>query len=176
MLDTAMKNWRSVKWEHGAVRYGFVTKADGTQMPRYHDSDVAAIGYAISNLLMEEGIFDENFNQIDFEDMVFIDDSVQGEELVEGTSRLDTLEEVAAALKLDGLGDLQSLIDSLDVSNVFVNVADLGIGEPISDEFKKTHSMEQLPGSKCPHCGANAVIKKDGCSFCTACGVEGSCG
>jgi len=31
-------------------------------------------------------------------------------------------------------------------------------------------------GSKCPECGAHAVIRKDGCSFCTACGYIGSCG
>lgn len=31
-------------------------------------------------------------------------------------------------------------------------------------------------GKKCPECGAHAVIKKDGCSFCTECGHMGSCG
>ena len=31
-------------------------------------------------------------------------------------------------------------------------------------------------GKKCPECGAHAVIKKDGCSFCTSCGHMGSCG
>ena len=31
-------------------------------------------------------------------------------------------------------------------------------------------------GSKCPDCGAHAMIKKDGCLFCTACGYVGSCG
>ncbi|GGH54697.1 ribonucleotide reductase [Comamonas phosphati] len=31
-------------------------------------------------------------------------------------------------------------------------------------------------GSKCPECGAQAVIQKDGCSFCTACGYIGACG
>lgn len=33
-----------------------------------------------------------------------------------------------------------------------------------------------VSGSKCPECGARAVIKKDGCSFCTECGHLGSCG
>jgi ribonucleoside-diphosphate reductase alpha chain len=33
-----------------------------------------------------------------------------------------------------------------------------------------------MSGKKCPDCGAHAVIKKDGCSFCTACGYIGACG
>ena len=32
------------------------------------------------------------------------------------------------------------------------------------------------PGKLCPECGVHAVIKKDGCSFCTACSAIGSCG
>lgn len=31
-------------------------------------------------------------------------------------------------------------------------------------------------GKKCGECGASAVIKKDGCDFCTNCGNLGSCG
>ena len=31
-------------------------------------------------------------------------------------------------------------------------------------------------GSPCGECGANSVIKKDGCKFCTSCGWQGSCG
>ncbi|WP_417285200.1 adenosylcobalamin-dependent ribonucleoside-diphosphate reductase [Comamonas sp.] len=37
-------------------------------------------------------------------------------------------------------------------------------------------SNSALMGGKCPECGAHAVIKKDGCSFCTACGHIGACG
>lgn len=33
-----------------------------------------------------------------------------------------------------------------------------------------------LSGAKCPECGAHAMIRKDGCDFCTACGHIGSCG
>lgn len=33
-----------------------------------------------------------------------------------------------------------------------------------------------MGGGKCPECGAHAVIPKDGCSFCTACGYVGACG
>jgi ribonucleoside-diphosphate reductase alpha chain len=33
-----------------------------------------------------------------------------------------------------------------------------------------------IHGRKCATCGANAVIRKDGCDFCTACGEIGACG
>ena len=35
---------------------------------------------------------------------------------------------------------------------------------------------DPVSGKKCPDCGAHAMIKKDGCNFCTACGYVGSCG
>lgn len=37
-------------------------------------------------------------------------------------------------------------------------------------------AMEVRPGKRCPECGNYAVIRKDGCDFCTACGVVGGCG
>ena len=33
-----------------------------------------------------------------------------------------------------------------------------------------------MAGRKCPECGAHAVIRKDGCEYCTACGHIGACG
>jgi ribonucleoside-diphosphate reductase alpha chain len=33
-----------------------------------------------------------------------------------------------------------------------------------------------MQGMLCGECGNHAVIKKDGCDFCTACGAVGSCG
>jgi len=33
-----------------------------------------------------------------------------------------------------------------------------------------------MKGSRCPECGNHAVIKKDGCEFCSACGWVGVCG
>lgn len=38
------------------------------------------------------------------------------------------------------------------------------------------HPHQVMSGKKCPECGAHAVIKKDGCSYCTSCGYLGSCG
>jgi ribonucleoside-diphosphate reductase alpha chain len=31
-------------------------------------------------------------------------------------------------------------------------------------------------GKTCPECGHAAVIRRDGCDFCTACGYTGACG
>ncbi|MGE0387960.1 MAG: adenosylcobalamin-dependent ribonucleoside-diphosphate reductase [Gammaproteobacteria bacterium] len=33
-----------------------------------------------------------------------------------------------------------------------------------------------MPGRPCRSCGASALIRKDGCDFCTACGELGACG
>ena len=34
----------------------------------------------------------------------------------------------------------------------------------------------RLAGKKCPECGAHAMIRRDGCDYCTACGHVGVCG
>ena len=36
--------------------------------------------------------------------------------------------------------------------------------------------LHLMAGKKCSECGNRAVIKKDGCEFCTACGAIGACG
>jgi ribonucleoside-diphosphate reductase alpha chain len=33
-----------------------------------------------------------------------------------------------------------------------------------------------IAGKECSECGAHAVIRKDGCDFCTNCSALGSCG
>jgi ribonucleoside-diphosphate reductase alpha chain len=33
-----------------------------------------------------------------------------------------------------------------------------------------------MAGKKCPECGAHALIKRDGCEYCTSCGHLGACG
>jgi len=36
--------------------------------------------------------------------------------------------------------------------------------------------LRLLPGKKCPECANRAMIRKDGCDFCTDCGYTGACG
>ena len=40
----------------------------------------------------------------------------------------------------------------------------------------RTPRCKTLPGKKCPECGNKALIRKDGCEFCTECGYTGACG
>ena len=55
----------------------------------------------------------------------------------------------------------------------FKSSEDFAIGE-IDSQKSATGSL--MAGKKCPDCGAHAMIKKDGCDYCTSCGYVGSCG
>ena len=37
-------------------------------------------------------------------------------------------------------------------------------------------ALEAAPGARCAECGSYAVVPRDGCEFCTACGAVGACG
>jgi ribonucleoside-diphosphate reductase alpha chain len=54
-LERALSDMRKVAWDRGPVRLGTHQKADGTQVPMWHDSEVAAIAYAIQNILARRG-------------------------------------------------------------------------------------------------------------------------
>lgn len=60
----AIKNMREQTWAHGQVQYGYYVKADGTKVPRWHDSDVAVVGYAIQDLLTQRGFLDADGEQV----------------------------------------------------------------------------------------------------------------
>ncbi len=56
-------------------------------------------------------------------------------------------------------------------------VAEMGVLEvPEDDRNAAAFDYRPLPGRVCKECGNAAVIKKDGCEFCTACGAIGACG
>jgi ribonucleoside-diphosphate reductase alpha chain len=50
-LDRALSDMRKVAWDRGPVRLGTHQKADGTHVPQWHDSEVAAIAYALQKLI-----------------------------------------------------------------------------------------------------------------------------
>jgi ribonucleoside-diphosphate reductase alpha chain len=53
----------------------------------------------------------------------------------------------------------------------------MGILEtPGGETSDATGSAAQIRGAKCIECGNTAVIRKDGCDFCSACGWVGVCG
>ena len=113
-LERALADMRKVAWDRGPVRLGTYQKADGTRVPMWHDSEVAAIAYAVQQIL-------ERRRQ----------HSLPG-------------------MQADMLEPIES---------------------PIS-----TPLIPAMAGRKCHECGAHAVIRKDGCDYCTACGALGACG
>ncbi|HRN75344.1 adenosylcobalamin-dependent ribonucleoside-diphosphate reductase [Ottowia sp.] len=117
-LDRALSDMRKVSWDRGPVRLGTYEKADGTHVPRWHDSEVAAIGYAVENLIAQRAL------------------AAQG-----------------------------SLFDADELPTVEPRV------EPAA---MLTGAV--MAGKKCPECGAHAMIRKDGCDYCTQCGFVGACG
>lgn len=106
-LERALRDMRKVAWDRGPVRMGTHQKADGTHVPMWHDSVVAAIAYAVQTLIAQRA-----------------------------------------------------------------GVTPAGQPSPVVVEA--TPGM--MPGKKCGECGAHAVIRKDGCDYCTQCGHLGVCG
>lgn len=106
-LERALADMRKVAWDRGPVRLGTYSKGDGGVVPLWHDSEVAAIAYAIQNIIARRQ------------------------------------------------------------------------GEPVAELVTPPSAAGTVPtmaGAKCPECGAHAVIRKDGCDFCTQCGHVGACG
>ena len=127
-LARALKDARQVKSDRGQVRYGWYEKADGSKVPRFHDSEVGAIAFAIQQILFKRGYLDENGNQVPAKKMI---------------SKARHAEPEQAEL-------------------------------PLAPVVTSGNSV--LAGKECGECGAHAVIKKDGCDFCTNCSALGSCG
>lgn len=62
-VPKALADMREVVWDKGPVRCGFLEKADGTRVPMFHDSEVAAIGFMLQRMLIRRGFLDEDGNQ-----------------------------------------------------------------------------------------------------------------
>jgi ribonucleoside-diphosphate reductase alpha chain len=50
-LERALSDMRKVAWDRGPVRLGTYQKPDGTHVPMWHDSEVAAIAFALQGIL-----------------------------------------------------------------------------------------------------------------------------
>ena len=110
-LERALRDMRKVAWDRGPVRLGTHEKADGSRVPLWHDSEVAAIAYALQQIIAQRS--------------------------------QATLTQVQSE------------------------------AGQASEELASPPAMV---GKKCAECGAYAVIRKDGCDYCTQCGYIGSCG
>ncbi|HYR25736.1 MAG TPA: adenosylcobalamin-dependent ribonucleoside-diphosphate reductase, partial [Aquabacterium sp.] len=60
----AVASMRKVVWDKGPVRFGMIERGDGTVAPRFHDSDVAAIGFALQQILHKRGFLDAEGQQM----------------------------------------------------------------------------------------------------------------
>jgi ribonucleoside-diphosphate reductase alpha chain len=110
-LERALSDMRKVAWDRGPVRLGTYEKADGTRVPLWHDSEVAAIAYAVQNIITR-----------------------RASQPAAGAHPVAEPQATAALVP------------------------------PV------------MAGKKCSECGAHAVIRKDGCDYCTQCGHLGTCG
>jgi len=145
-----LQDLRKVSWDRGQVRYGETQRLDGRRTPLWHDSEVAAIAYAIQQILHHRGFLDAEGRQVPVRLLAQLHGETQRARGAGGTA--------AASDTAARSGD-----QVLDGPNALPSDATGGA----------SHAML---GRKCGSCGANAVIRKDGCDFCTACGEIGSCG
>jgi ribonucleoside-diphosphate reductase alpha chain len=138
-----LQDLRKVSWDRGQVRLGDVQRLDGVRTPRWHDSEVAALAYAIQQILHRRGFLDAEGNQVPSRLL----------------AHLPRAERVALPLAA-GMNTQQAAAERL----------------PDDAEETGSRQLRTMHGRKCGSCGANAVIRKDGCDFCTACGEIGACG
>jgi ribonucleoside-diphosphate reductase alpha chain len=110
-LERALSDMRKVAWDRGPVRLGTYEKLDGTRVPLWHDSEVAAIAYAVQNIIARRA------------------------------------------------------------SQPAAHAA-----PEVEPQATSALSPPVMAGKKCSECGAHAVIRKDGCDYCTQCGHLGTCG
>lgn len=143
-----LQDMRKVSWDRGQVRLGETQRLDGRRIPLWHDSEVAALAYAIQQILHRRGFLDAEGNQV--------------------PSRL------LARLPRGAMAGHGTTMHAGDFDAAAPN--DAGAADEATAASVNTPEPRTMFGRKCGSCGANAVIRKDGCDFCTACGEIGSCG
>jgi ribonucleoside-diphosphate reductase alpha chain len=144
-----LQDLRKVSWDRGQVRYGQTQRLDGQRTPLWHDSEVAAIAYAIQQILHRRGFLDAEGRQV--------------------PSRLLAQRRAESAVHT-GVADIGETDAATRAGERVLGGAN---ALPADAALAAPHAML---GRKCGSCGANAVIRRDGCDFCTACGEIGSCG
>lgn len=59
-LARALRDNCKVRSDQGRIRYGEYIKPDGSKVPRFHESSVATIAFAIQEILRSRGLLDES--------------------------------------------------------------------------------------------------------------------
>lgn len=143
-----LQDMRKVSWDRGQVRLGDVQRLDGHRTPRWHDSEVAALAFAIQQILHRRGFLDAEGNQVASRMLA---------RLPRGRMKAETALSADFGIRPNpGDDDDDNAATSTQAGGVL--------------------GLQTMLGRKCGTCGANAVIRKDGCDFCTACGEVGACG
>lgn len=82
MLDKALADMRKVAWDRGPVRLGEMTRHDGHKAPMFHDSEAAAVAYAIQEIIRRRGeaqvIVNAPANQVSEEDQNTLERGTEG--------------------------------------------------------------------------------------------------
>jgi ribonucleoside-diphosphate reductase alpha chain len=68
-IAKALADMRAVVWEKGPVRCGHLTRADGVQVPVYHDSEVAAVAFMLQQMLIKRGFLEAYGGQVPAEQL-----------------------------------------------------------------------------------------------------------
>jgi ribonucleoside-diphosphate reductase alpha chain len=63
-IEKVLQDMREVVWDKGPVQCGAVVREDGRQAKLWHDSEVAAIGYWMQQMLAKRGFLDAQGNQV----------------------------------------------------------------------------------------------------------------
>jgi len=63
-IAKALADMREVVWEKGPVRCGTLTREDGVQVPVFHDSEAAAVGFMLQRILIKRGFLDSQGNGV----------------------------------------------------------------------------------------------------------------
>lgn len=70
LLAKALQDNRGVKSDKGRVRYGFYQKEDGSKVPRYHDSEVACVAFAVQEILKKRGFLSDCGSPVSAKEML----------------------------------------------------------------------------------------------------------
>jgi ribonucleoside-diphosphate reductase alpha chain len=73
---------------------------------------------------------------------------------------------------------IEQILARRNNSNSPVPVSGASLASDIQEEAELLQEglTPVMAGKKCPECGAHALIKRDGCEYCTSCGHLGACG
>ena len=63
-IAKALADMRDVVWEKGPVRCGSLVREDGVQVPVFHDSEAAAVGFMLQRILINRGFLDAQGNGV----------------------------------------------------------------------------------------------------------------